>query len=451
MALSAKAYSLLNVKALLYIYHKNGTGEINLDFFNIAEPLCTLDRKAREQIAPMLAEVEEVTRYNQLKVLSAFIAEGVSESHFAASTGYGYGDRGRETLEKVFARVMGAEDSLIRHNFVSGTHALTVGLFGLLRPGDRMLALTGRPYDTLIGVLGIDGPSDGSLADFGVAYDEVALGEDGRPDLDAIREALSEKRYKLAYIQRSRGYSLRPSLSVEEIGALCRAVKEVSPDTLVMVDNCYGEFVEKREPCEVGVDLIAGSLIKNPGGGIAPTGGYIAGRADLVEKCAYRLTAPGVGREVGATLGHSRELYMGLFHAPHVTGEALKTALYAAALFELLGYEVTPKSSERRADIIQSVILRSPEALIAFCQGMQKGAPVDAFVTPEPWDMPGYDSQVIMAAGAFTLGASIELSADAPLREPYAAWMQGGLNFDSGAAGVLLAAQSMLEGGFLRF
>ena len=218
-----------------------------------------------------------------------------------------------------------------------------------------------------------------------------------------------------------------------------------------MVDNCYGEFVEKREPCEVGVDLIAGSLIKNPGGGIAPTGGYIAGRADLVEKCAYRLTAPGVGREVGATLGHSRELYMGLFHAPHVTGEALKTALYAAALFELLGYEVTPKSSERRADIIQSVILRSPEALIAFCQGMQKGAPVDAFVTPEPWDMPGYDSQVIMAAGAFTLGASIELSADAPLREPYAAWMQGGLNFDSGAAGVLLAAQSMLEGGFLRF
>lgn len=421
-----------------------------MDFFHISKKLTDADCAARAKISEHIDKIEQITRYNQLKVLSAFIEGGVSESHFAASTGYGYGDRGRETLEKVFARIMGAQDALIRHNFVSGTHALTVALFGLLRPGDKMLVLTGRPYDTLIGVLGIDGPSDGSLADFGIQYDEVPLDENGRPQLSLIREKLLHGGYRLAYIQRSRGYSLRPSLSVADIAALCETVRAADRETLIMVDNCYGEFVEKNEPCAVGADLIAGSLIKNPGGGIAPTGGYIAGRADLVEKCAYRLTAPGVGREVGATLGHSRELYMGLFSAPHVTGEALKTAVYTAALFELLGFEVTPRSEEPRADIIQSVILRDPDALIAFCQGMQKGAPVDAFVTPEPWDMPGYDSKVIMAAGAFTLGASIELSADAPLREPYAAWLQGGLNFDSASAGVLLAAQSMLEKGFIK-
>lgn len=416
-----------------------------MDFFNIAEPLCTLDRKAREQIAPMLAEMEEVTRYNQLKVLSAFIAEGVSESHFAASTGYGYGDRGRETLEKVFARVMGAEDSLIRHNFVSGTHALTVGLFGLLRPGDRMLALTGRPYDTLIGVLGIDGPSDGSLADFGVAYDEVALGEDGRPDLDAIREALSEKRYKLAYIQRSRGYSLRPSLSVEEIGALCRAVKEVSPDTLVMVDNCYGEFVEKREPCEVGVDLIAGSLIKNPGGGIAPTGGYVAGRAELVERAAMRLTTPGIGGECGSTLGNNRLLFQGLFMAPHIVAQALKTAVFCAGMMEEIGIESSPSVFEKRSDIIQMVKLGNEQNMQRFCVGIQAGAPVDSYVTPEPWAMPGYDCPVIMAAGSFVQGSSIELSADGPIRPPYMIYMQGGLTYESGKLGIMMAVSAMLD------
>ncbi len=420
------------------------------EFFNIDERLLALDDKARKMCAPVFAKIDEIARYNQHKMLSAFINNGVSETHLGISTGYGYGDAGRDKLEQVFAEAVGAEDSLIRHNFVSGTHTLTVMLFGVLRPGDSMLSLTGRPYDTLIGVLGIDEPTEGSLADFGINYDQVELDDDGKPDIDAIKAALSKKHYKVAYIQRSRGYSLRPSLTVEKIGELCKAVKEVSPDTLILVDNCYGEFVEKCEPLAVGADLIAGSLIKNPGGGIAPTGGYIAGRRDLVQLCGYRLTAPGVGREVGASLGHNRELYMGLFAAPHTVGEALKSAVFAAALFNLLGYEATPSYDAERADIIESVLLRTPEALIAFCQGMQKGAPVDSFVVPEAWDMPGYDDKVIMAAGAFTLGASIELSADAPLREPFAAWLQGGLNFASAEAGILLAAQSMLDKGILK-
>ena len=419
------------------------------DFFNIDERLVALDKKALEMCQPIFNGIDEISRYNQHKVLAAFINNGVSETHLGISTGYGYGDVGRDKLEQVFAEAMGAEDSLIRHNFVSGTHTLTVMLFGVLRPGDSMLSLTGRPYDTLIGVLGIDEPTDGSLADFGVNYNQVELDKNGEPDIEAIKAELRRKHYKVAYIQRSRGYSLRPSLTVEKIGEICRAVKEVSPDSLILVDNCYGEFVEKIEPLAVGADLIAGSLIKNPGGGIAPTGGYIAGRHDLVELCGYRLTAPGVGREVGASLGHNRELYMGLFAAPHTVGEALKAAVYAAALFNLLGYEATPSYDAPRADIIESVLLRTPEALVAFCQGMQKGAPVDSFVTPEAWDMPGYDDKVIMAAGAFTLGASIELSADAPLREPFAAWLQGGLNFASAEAGILLAAQSMLDKGIL--
>lgn len=420
------------------------------EFFNIHDKLLEYDIKARELCKNAFNEIDSIAMHNQHKVLSAFIKNGVSESHLGISTGYGYGDRGRDTLEQVFADCVGAEDSLIRHNFVSGTHTLTVMLFGVLRPGDTMLCLTGRPYDTLIGVLGIDCHTDGSLKDYGINYEQVDLNSKGEPDLDEIKKRLGSKKYKVAYIQRSRGYSLRPSLTVDKIGEICAAVKAVSPDTLILVDNCYGEFVDIIEPTSVGADLIAGSLIKNPGGGIAPTGGYIAGRHDLVEACGYRLTAPGVGREVGASLGHNRELYMGLFAAPHTVGEALKTAAYAGALFELLGYESTPKYDAKRADIIESVLLKTPEALVAFCQGMQKGAPVDSFVTPEPWDMPGYDDQVIMAAGAFTLGASIELSADAPLREPYAAWLQGGLNFASGQAGVLLGAQSMVDKGIIK-
>lgn len=416
-------------------------------FFNIDEKLIKIDREALDKCRDRFSEIDSVTEYNQLKVLSAFIKNGVSESAMAGSTGYGYDDRGREILEKVMADAMGAEDALMRHNFVSGTHTLTVALFGLLRPMDKILCLTGRPYDTIIGVFGIDEKTDGSLADFGVEYRQVDLKTDGTPDFDGIKSELKSEKYKMAYIQRSRGYSTRPSLTVDVIEKLCNTVKEISPDTIIMVDNCYGEFTEKKEPCEVGADIIAGSLIKNPGGGIAPTGGYIAGKHELVEKCAARLTCPGVGREVGATLGHSRELYMGLFSAPHVVGEALKTAVYASALFETLGFAVTPKYDEKRGDIIQCVTLGTREGLIAFCKGMQSGAPVDSFVVPEPWAMPGYTDEVIMAAGAFTLGASIELSADGPLREPYAAWMQGGLNFHSAHAGVLLAAQKMLEAG----
>ena len=378
-------------------------------------------------------------------MLHAFIKNGVSESHFAASTGYGYDDRGRETLEKVFADCMDAEASIFRHSLASGTHTLTVALFGLLRPGDTMLCLTGRPYDTLIGVLGIDGESSGSLADFGIKYEQVELCADGRPDNSAIAERLKHKKYAVAYIQRSRGYSLRPSLTVAEIGELVKIVKCISPDTVVMVDNCYGEFVERLEPTSVGADIIAGSLIKNPGGGIAPSGGYIAGKRELVEKCGYRLTAPGVGLEVGASLGHTRELFMGLFSAPHVVGEALKTAVFTAALFEDLGYRVSPGVSEHRADIIQTVELGNADALISFCKGLQSGSPVDSFVVPEPWAMPGYDCEVIMAAGAFTLGASIELSADAPLREPFAVWMQGGLNYNSAKVGIMLAADRVLR------
>ena len=417
------------------------------NFFNIDNKLTELDKRALERSEKQFERIDSITEYNQLKVLKAFIKNGVSESSFAGSTGYGYDDRGREVLEKVMADCMGAEDSLIRHNFVSGTHTLTVALFGILRPGDKVICLTGRPYDTITGVFGIDEKTDGSLADFGVEYGQVELKPDGTPDIEEIKRVLSNEKPKMAYIQRSRGYSTRPSLRIADIEVIIKAIKEASPESIIMVDNCYGEFVETKEPCEIGADIIAGSLIKNPGGGIAPTGGYIAGRKDLIEKCAYRLTCAGVGREVGATLGHSRELYMGLFSAPHVVGEALKTAVYTASLFELLGFPVTPTSEEERGDIIQCITLGSAEGLIAFCQGMQSGAPVDSFVVPEPWDMPGYTDPVIMAAGAFTLGASIELSADGPLRPPYAAWMQGGINFHSAKAGVLLAAQKMLEKG----
>ncbi|MBE6787201.1 MAG: hypothetical protein E7537_02510 [Ruminococcaceae bacterium] len=415
------------------------------DFFNIDSSLLELDKKALEKCQKIFNNIDNVTEYNQLKVLKAFIDNGVSESYFTASTGYGYDDRGREILERVMADCMGAEDSIMRHNFVSGTHTLTVALFGVLRPGDKVLVLTGRPYDTITGVFGIDQKTDGSLSDFGVEYHQVDLKADGTPDLEEIKSRLEKDDFKMAYIQRSRGYSTRPTLTIDDIKVLCDIVKNVSKNTVIMVDNCYGEFVEKEEPTQVGADLIAGSLIKNPGGGIAPTGGYIAGRKDLVEKCACRLTCAGVGKEVGATLGHSRELYLGLFSAPHVVGEALKTAVYASALFGSMGYKVSPETNEKRGDIIQCVTLNTAENLVSFCQGMQSGAPVDSFVVPEPWDMPGYTDPVIMAAGAFTLGASIELSADGPLRPPYAAWMQGGLNFHSAHAGVLLAAQKMLK------
>ncbi|MBQ3128643.1 MAG: methionine gamma-lyase family protein [Clostridia bacterium] len=416
-------------------------------FFKIDEKVQTAAKKALEKIRPQFDITDEITEYNQQKVLSAFINNHVSESMFAESTGYGYGDRGREVIDRVFADIVGAEDALVRHNFTCGTHTLAVALYGMLRPGDIMLCVTGTPYDTIHSVIGIDGKGDGSLADYGIIYKQVDL-RDGKPDLEAIKAAVTKEKIKLVYIQRSRGYSLRPSLSCEEIGEIAKVVKANS-DADIMVDNCYGEFTQKIEPTQVGADIIAGSLIKNAGGGLARTGGYVAGRADLVEKISYRLTTPGLGREVGATLGMSRELFMGIFFAPHTVGEAIKAAYFTAGLFEQFGFETTPKSTDPRFDIVQSVLLRNEENLIAFCQGMQSGAPIDAFVTPEPWDMPGYDNKVIMAAGAFIGGASIELSADAPLREPYAAWMQGGLNFHSAKTGIMLAAQKMAERGLI--
>ena len=404
------------------------------------------ERAARieKDIRVVFDRIDEIAQKNTIRVMSAFQDQRVNEACFAGTTGYGYDDFGREVLDKVYAQVFGAEAANVRIQFVNGTHTISTALFAAVKPGDTLMSVTGLPYDTMRNVIGITGDEYGSLKFYGVNYDQVDLAPNGEPDYDGIFAAVSEKKPAAVLIQRSRGYEERKSLSIDEIGRIIDAVKRANPETVTVVDNCYGEFTEDREPCHVGADIIAGSLIKNPGGGIAPTGGYIAGRKDLIEKCSFRLTCAGVGREVGATLGHSRELYLGLFSAPHVVGEALKTAVYASALFSALGYTVSPETYEKRGDIIQCVTLNTAQNLVAFCQGMQSGAPVDSFVVPEPWDMPGYTDPVIMAAGAFTLGASIELSADGPLRPPFAAWMQGGLNFHSAHAGVLLAAQKML-------
>lgn len=415
-------------------------------FFNFSDKITELSDTAMKKALPYFDGIEKVTEYNQQKVLSAFINNNVSENCFGSTTGYGYSDKGREVLDRVAADSFGAEDALIRHNFTCGTHTLGVALFGLLRPGDTMLCATGRPYDTICPVIGISGEKgQGSLADFGINYKQVDLNPDGRIDYDGLKDALcADKSIKMVYIQRSRGYSLRPSLSVAEISRACEVAKKYS-NAIVMVDNCYGEFVEKTEPVGEGADIMAGSLIKNPGGGIARSGGYIAGKRELIEQCAYRMTVPGLGKEVGATLGNNRDMFMGFFNSPHVTGEALKTAVFTGALFKELGFDSTPAPDEARHDIIQAVMLKNEENLISFCRGIQKGSPVDSFVTPEPWDMPGYPCKVIMAAGAFIMGSSIELSADAPLREPYAVWLQGGLNFHSAKAGIMFAAEEVLK------
>ncbi len=413
-------------------------------FFNFSEHMKEISEKALLKCNEKFAEIDKITEFNQQRVLKAFIDNGVSESHFAGSTGYGYGDRGREVLDEVTAQIFGAEDALIRHSFASGTHTLSVMLFGVLRPGDTVLCATGTPYDTIHSVIGLTGEGMGSLKDFGIGFEIIELKEDGTVDLNELKNKLNEKEYKAVYIQRSRGYSLRPTLTSKEIKEIADVVKANSK-AITMLDNCYGEFTEYETPGEIGVDIFAGSLIKNPGGGIAKCGGYIAGKKDLVELCSYRLTTPGIGKEVGATLGNTRDIFMGLFHAPHVTGEALKTAVFTASVFEEMGYWVSPTSTEKRADIIQSIKLGNREKLIAFCQGLQSGSVVDSYVVPEPWAMPGYDSDVIMAAGAFTNGSSIELSADAPLREPFAVWLQGGLNFHSAKIGVLLGAQRVLD------
>lgn len=415
-----------------------------MSFFNFSEKTKELSAKAISLVKEQFEIIDEITEYNQQRVLKAFINHGVCEAHFGASTGYGYGDRGREVLDEVTAEIFGAEDALIRHSFASGTHTLAVMLFGVLRPGDKVLCATGMPYDTIHSVIGITGEGMGSLKDFGVSFEVLDLLEDGTVDFVSLQEKLKNESYKAVYIQRSRGYSLRPTLTSTEIKKIVDITKQNSK-AITILDNCYGEFTEKVMPGEIGVDLFAGSLIKNPGGGVAKSGGYIAGRRDLIELCSYRMTTPGIGREVGATLGNTRDIFMGLFVAPHVTGEALKTAVFTAALFELMGYEVSPEYNEVRADIIQSIKLEKSKKLIAFCQGLQSGSAIDSFVVPEPWAMPGYDSEVIMAAGAFTNGSSIELSADAPLREPFAVWLQGGLNFHSAKIGVMLGAERVLK------
>ena len=416
------------------------------NLFNIDQTILEAADKAMTMCADHFKELDEIQAYHQQKMLRAFQLANVSEAMFAGSTGYGYDDRGRDTLDKIYAYVFDAEDALVRHNFVSGTHTLTVALFGMLRPGDELLCVTGAPYDTIQPVIGIGKEKySGSLSDFGVRYSQVDLKSDGTPDLDAIRSAVSEKKPKMAYIQRSKGYALRKSLCCSEIAQIAKIVKEVSPDTIVMLDNCYGEFVERDEPLSNGVDIMAGSMIKNPGGGIAPTGGYIAGRADLVEMCSYRLTTPGTGKEIGCTLHVLREMYMGAYNAPFAAIEAVKTAVFASALFEVLGFSVEPSYNTPRGDIIDVITLGSAERMCAFCKGIQAGSPIDSFVSPTPASMPGYDNDVIMAAGAFTLGSSIEISADGPIREPYAVYLQGGLSFNTSKISVMLAAQEVMK------
>jgi len=391
------------------------------------------------------AEIDQIAEYNQLKIIKAMQDNRLSDIHFAATTGYGYNDIGRDTLEQVYADVFNAEDALVRPQLMSGTHALAVALAGNLRPGDEILSPVGKPYDTLEGVIGIT-PSNGSLAEYGVTYKQVDLLPGGEFDWEGIRNAINPKT-KLATIQRSKGYDSRPTLSVKSIGELIKFIKGIRPDIICMVDNCYGEFVETIEPTDVGADLCVGSLIKNPGGGLAPTGGYIVGRSKYVENASYRLSAPGLGKEVGATLGLNAPLFQGFFMAPTVVASAVKSAVFAANLYERLGYDVLPKGNDDRYDIIQAITLNSPEAVIAFCQGIQAAAPVDSYVTPEPWPMPGYTCDVIMAAGAFVQGSSIELSADAPIKPPYTVFFQGGLTWYHGKFGILMTLQKMYEKG----
>ena len=417
-----------------------------MGYFSLDKRLEEAAEIAEEQCDEAFERINDTARYNGEKVLKAFIDNRVSEMHLKGTTGYGYGDDGRDKLDRVFAQVLGAEDALVRHTFVNGTHAISTALFGVLRPGDLMLSLTGKPYDTLQEV--IFGEHGGSLSEFGVKYDQIDLDRDGHVNFGAIPE--KAKACKVAYIQRSRGYSLRPSITVSEIGEMVDAVKNVNPEAIIIVDNCYGELCERVEPTDVGADLIIGSLIKNLGGGIASTGGYIAGRKDLVELCAYRLTTVGTGKEVGCSLNQNREMFLGLFHASEAVANALRASVFANTLFSNLGFAAYPRTNEYRTDIISAIQLGDREKLIAFCEGIQSGSPVDSSAAPEPWDMPGYDSQVIMAAGAFTMGASIELSADAPLREPYAVWMQGGLTYPTARMGILLAAQRMLDKGLLK-
>ena len=408
------------------------------------EQILKLGEQAELRCRERFREIDRAAEKNTERVLNAFRTARVSEACFAGTTGYGYDDLGRETLDRIFAELMGTETALVRIGFVNGTHALTAALFSLAAPGQHLLSATGLPYDTLQEALGIRGSAFGSLRAYGIGYDQVDLRPDGSADLDALAKAAAKPGTAAVILQRSRGYAERKALTVDEIGEIVKTVKLVNPEIAVMVDNCYGEFTDIREPGHVGADLMAGSLIKNPGGGLAPSGGYIAGRSDLVERAAMRLTTPGIGGECGASLGCNRLLFQGLFLAPHTTAQALKTAVFCAAMMEQIGIRSFPGVDDRRSDIIQTVCLGSEEKMRRFCKGIQKGAPVDSFVTPEPWAMPGYDDPVIMAAGSFIQGSSIELSADGPVRPPYDVFMQGGLTYESGKLGILMAVEELL-------
>ncbi len=415
------------------------TSELLKEYYGLDDETFALSEEVMEDIKDKFEEIKQIREYNQYKVLRAMQRANLSDNHFNWTTGYGYNDIGREKIEEIYADVFGAEDALVRPIIVNGTHALSLCIQGLVRPGDEILSITEKPYDTLQGVIGIR-EEKGSLKEFGVTYDDVDFLEDGNIDLEGVKRKINN-RTKLVLIQRSKGYSWRKSLSIEDIKEAIEVVKSVKKDVIVMVDNCYGEFLDIKEPTEVGADIMAGSLIKNPGGGLALTGGYIAGRKDLVEMVSYRLTTPGIGKECGLTFGTSRNVLQGFFMAPYVTSQAVMGAIYCARIFERLGYEVLPKYNDLRSDIIQVVRLKNAEEVIAFCQGVQAAAPVDSYVKPEPWAMPGYEDEVIMAAGAFIQGSSIELSADAPIRPPYNVYFQGGLTFDHSKMGTLKAIE----------
>ena len=410
---------------------------------SFSKELLTLKERVLDELAPSFRRIEQMSEENTLKVLTSMRECKVSDIHFNTSSGYAYDDIGRSKLEELYAKVFAAESALVRTQFVSGTHALATVLFGILRPGDKIVSLTGAPYDTMQTVIGYTASSSGSLKEYGILYDELPLNE-GCVDVERIADVLDE-RTKMVLIQRSRGYSRRPTLLIEDIREICNQVHRLRPDCICFVDNCYGEFVESLEPTQAGADIMAGSLIKNPGGGLAPTGGYIVGREDLVELASYRLTAPGMGAELGASLVNNRLFFQGLFLAPHVVSQALKGALFAAGIFENLGYTTYPRISDERGDIIQAIELGTAEKLVAFCSGVQKYSPVDSFVKPEPWDMPGYTDQIIMAAGTFVQGASIEFSADGPLRSPYNVYLQGGLTFEQVMFGILGAAEEIRQ------
>ena len=424
------------------------TADFLRENYGISDRVLKMAETAEEELKERFAEADKITEYNQYKVLNAMQKNKLSDVHFAGTTGYGYNDLGREVLENIYADVFHAESGLVRPQVISGTHALTVALAGNLRPGDEIFSPVGLPYDTLQGVIGIR-KERGSLAEYGITYSQTELLADGSFDYEGIRSALKNKKIRLVEIQRSRGYAWRESFTVEKIGDLISFIKGIRPDVICMVDNCYGEFVETIEPTDVGADLCVGSLIKNPGGGLAPIGGYIVGKEEYVDNAAFRLTAPGMGKEVGATLGVTPSMIQGLFMAPQVVCGSLKGATFAARLFENIGIEVLPPSNVKRGDIVQSLKMKSAEKVIAFCEGIQKGAPVDSYVTPEPWAMPGYDSDVIMAAGAFIQGASIELSADGPIKPPYIVYMQGGLSWHHAKIGIMTGVQTMLDKGLI--